>query len=247
MRRLFLFGSGAVLVCAFLSCISPEQVKLPDDPNDPVQLSEFQNAIKDLPQDEQKDINDFIARMAAAKEAGGYGYVVGTRAHEALEKQRKWINEEQEREQKESELKERLARETKARSGADEEAERKMHAICDVKLTKKKFLPANKNKMTGERLSMTLKFENKSDKDLVAVMGKLEFRDAQGRLLKEIKIPVQESIKAKKSATWSGDLPCNMGKEQDAVLAKIPIADLKVVWIPESYDFADGTRIGKGI
>jgi hypothetical protein len=239
MRRLFLFAFGVALGCALFACVSPQQVKLPDDPNDPVQLSKFQDAIKELPQDEQKDINDFIARMGEVKKAGGYGYVVGTRAHEALEKQRAWLMEEKAREQSDRELKEKLAREEAAKKAAEAEMERKLKGICDVTLTKKK--------LAGERLSMTLRFENKGDKEITAGLGKLEFHDAEGKLLKEIRIPIRESIKAKKSVTWSGDLPCNMVKEQDAALAKIPLAELKVGWIPESYTYADGTKVGKGI
>jgi len=161
------------------------------------------------------------------------------RAHEALEKQRTWIKEEEAQKKTESELMEKMAREEKARKAANEEMERKMRSICNITLTKKK--------KAGDRLSMTLKFENKGDKEIVALTGKLEFHDTEGKLLKEIKIPLQESLKAKKSVTWSGDLPCNMSKEKDAAFAKISIADLKVNWMPDNYVFADGTKLGKGM
>ena len=239
MRKILSFVTGAILGCALLGCVPPEQTALPDNPNDPIQVSEFQNAVKELPADEQKDINDFVARMGEQKKAGGYGYIRGMRAHEALAKQREWIKEETARKKAEFDHLEKTALEAAAKKTADKEVESKLRGICNISLTKKK--------KAGNKLSMTLKFENKGDKEIVSMYGKLQFHDKKGELLKEIKIPLQEKLKAKKSVTWSGDLPFNKAKEKDVAFAKIPIADLKVNWLPENYTFADGTKIGKGM
>ena len=177
--------------------------------------------------------------MGELKKAGGYSYVPGTRAHEALTKQREWIKEETARRKAEFDRQEKMALEANSKEAADKEMESKLRSICNITLTKKKKV--------GNKLSMTLKFENKGDKEIVGIMGKLQFHDKKGELLKEIKIPLQERLKAKKSVTWSGDLPFNKAKEKDAAFAKIAIADLKVNWLPDSYAFADGTKIGKGM
>jgi hypothetical protein len=239
MKNILSFVTGAILGCTLLGCVPAEQTALPDNPNDPTQMNEFQNAIKELPANDQKDIIDFITRMGEQKKAGGYGYIRGMRAQEALAKQREWIKEETARNKAEFALQEKMALEAAAKKTADKKVESELRGICNISLKKKK--------KAGNKLSMTLKFENKGDKEIVGMYGKLQFLDKKDEVLKEIKIPLREKLKAKKSVTWSGDLPFNKAKEKDVAFAKIPIADLKVNWLPDNYTFADGTRIGKGI
>ncbi|MCP4604130.1 MAG: hypothetical protein GY847_27015 [Proteobacteria bacterium] len=247
MKRLFLFGPVAVVLFVISGCLSPYETKLPEDPGNEAQLSKFLGDIQELPADEKKNINDFISRMRLAKQAEGYGYIIGMTARQALEKQLEWMKEKQDRESMEKEQEEKRIKDEEAKQLTDSAKRREMINICTVTLTKKKFLRANKKKLSRDRFSMSLKFDNKSDKDLSAIIGKLEFRDTADKLLKTIKIPIREPIKAKKTVTWSGELPCNKAKNEDAILAKTPLKKLKVTWVPETYHFADGTKIGIGI
>ncbi len=247
MTRFFLFGLIWSVSLVFSGCLGPYEAKLPKDPENEGQVSGFLAELSDLPPDEQKDIKDFVVRMREAKRIEGYGYITGTTAREALEKQRKWLKEEEEHKRFNKELDDKIKKEGEAKQLAGDEKRLEMLKICTVTLTKKKFKPSKKKRMSGDRFSMELKFDNKGKKDLVALMGKLEFQDTSGKMLKTIKIPLQEEIKAGKSMKWSGDLPCDKSKEKDVILAKIPLNKLKVNWLPEVYHFKDGTRMGIGI
>lgn len=247
MTKFFPACTIVFVLFALAGCMGPYESKLPDDPNNQAAVQAFQADIKELPADEQKLVNDFIERMALAKQAKGYGYVVGTRVKEALQNQREWAEKEAELTRTREEAEAKKAKEEAEQKVADDATRSKMLEICNVTLTKKNFQKGNKKKFSADRLSMTLKFDNKGDKEIAGMMGKLEFRDNAGSMLKTIKIPVRESIKAKKSVEWSGDLPCNTEKEDDAKLAKIPLKELKVTWVPDMYTFADGSRMGIGI
>ena len=232
---------GLIIPILFIisGCLGPYDTALPDNPEDAAQMSAYLESIKELPADEQKDIKDFISRMRMAKKLEGYGYIIGTKTKEALEKQRTWIKENKAAQEKQR-------KEEEERRLKDEAKKRELLNICNVKLTKKTFKPSKKKKLIGDRFSMELKFSNKSDKDLSAIVGKLEFRNSAGMMLKTIKIPLREELKAGKSVKWSGDLPCNKSKEKDAILAKTPLRELDVTWVPEVYHFTDGTRVGMG-
>ena len=94
---------------------------------------------------------------------------------------------------------------------------------------------------------MELSFENKSEKDLVAIAGLLQILDKEENIIKEIKVPLEEKITAGKTKKWSGDLPFNPENEKDSKLAESKLEEIKTVWIPNTYTFSDGTYMNSGL
>ncbi len=244
MKNLFRFAVVGLML-NLVGCLGPYETKLPENPADGAQVAAFQQAIAELPADEQQDIMDFIQRMRESKAAGGYGYYPMTTAREALEKQRAWLKEKAEKDEAGRKAQAEKMKEDEQKAIEAQKKRKEMLEVCTVALTEKKFIKGNKKKRSRDRISLELEFKNKGKKSLAVIQGKLEFRDKSGKLLKTIKIPFRERIKRKKSVKWSGDIPYNPAK--DEALAKTPLGDLKVTWVPQMYQFTDGSRIGVGI
>lgn len=237
-KKIFLTTVG-ILAFLMIGCFSPYEKKLPDDPQNNQSVSEFLQNVGEIQPEEKQTLQSFIARMAEAKKTEGYGYIQGTTVRNAIEKQQKFEIE-------------KAAEEERARKAEEEKnivLEKKkteMLAACSVTVTKKNFKEGKKNKKKPEAsvpatFSMELSFENKGEKDLSALAGLMEFRDSSGVLIRTIRIPLDEEIKAGTTKTWAGDLPFDPAKESDVKMANTPLEELSATWVPEVYTFSDGT------
>lgn len=241
MRKTVFWALVGILTSMSLGCFSPYEKKLPDDPQNPDSVNEFLQNVGEIQQQEKQTLQDFIARMAEAKRSEGYGYIRGTTVRQALEKQQRY-------EQEQVELTARLKKEAEEKQLEYDKKKEEMESVCMVKVTKKTFNKGQENKKNPAAsvpatFSMELSFENKSQKDLTSMAGMLEFRDSSGELVRKIRIPLDEEIKAGTTKTWGGDLPFNADKEADVKFANTPMEELTTSWIPEAYAFSDGVTM----
>lgn len=255
MKHTLLFGIGLFTIAILPGCVGLYDTKLPDDPENSEQMEDFLDDIEELPPGETKIVQAFIGRMAEAKKTEGYGYMIGTTVREALEKQKRW-------EKDTRELEERRAKEKEEKRLAEEKKRHDFLSTCEVTVSKKDFVEADTKKtkkkkkkkrrrrkkkapevVAVDRLTMELRFANKSEKDLSNLIGVLEFRNSSGELIRKIKIPFEEVIKAGQSVSWSGELPFDGTAEKDVLFAKTPLEELQTTWIPISYVFADGSTL----
>lgn len=134
-----------------------------------------------------------------------------------------------------------LLREAQARNLAAKEKRREeLRAVGDATVTKKKQLGKKKDEV---KLEIEFQFTNKGDKAIEMAEGALEFHDAGGKVLKSLKVPFQGPIQPGKKAEKRGKFPVDPAVEGDVALVKTKLADLKLVWIPKRYRFADGTEL----
>jgi len=240
MKRAFSL-SAVILVSVFFSgCLSPYDRSLPITVEEE---EDFNSTFSEIKPDEARLLKDYMARMRKSRRGGGPGMLPGTTVKKAIEDQRVWSEAESLRVKEEKAKALKKAMEEEEKQIAIQKKQKEMLEILDVQVTKKKSVKAR----YANRFSMSLKFRNKSKKDLVSVMGKLQFFDEEKKLLKEIKIPYRDRIKAGRSETSGGDFPFNPGNEQDVKLAETPLEKLSTKWVPMVYQFRDGTRIGVGI
>ena len=115
-----------------------------------------------------------------------------------------------------------------------------MRAVGDATVTKLKRLGKTKE---DTKLEMEFELQNKSDKELSVAEGAIELHDFQGKLLKSLKVPFQGPIKPGEKTQKHGKFPVDPAEEGDVELIKAKLADLKIVWIPKRYRFADGTEL----
>jgi hypothetical protein len=126
---------------------------------------------------------------------------------------------------------------------ADRElAERKkrrdaMRAMGTATVTKKTQIGKDKD----VKIELVFEFKNVGTKELAAAEGAMEFRDASGEVLKNLKIPFLGPIKPGDTSTKTGKFPVDPGKPGDVSLVKTPLAEIHLNWVPQLYRFADGT------
>lgn len=134
-----------------------------------------------------------------------------------------------------------LLREAQARiEKAREEKRDEMRAVGAATVTRKKKVGKGKD---DTKLELEFEFTNAGDKELSLAEGAIEFRDAQDNLLKNLKVPFAENIKPGGKAQKRGKFPVDAAEEGDVALVKTPLKDIKVVWVPKRYRFADGTEL----
>jgi hypothetical protein len=129
--------------------------------------------------------------------------------------------------------------EAQARLKAEKEKRQKeLEAVGSATLTKKKLIKSK----ADPRFDMTIEFNNKSDKEIVSAEGMLEFYRGE-KLLKQVKVPLRETIEAGGTLEKSGKFPYNESNPGDPALAKLPIKEVTLKWVPKSYTFADKTSL----
>jgi len=236
MRKVFPFGFVVLVILCISSCKEPYDEQISTDPS--VQLEVFK-LLQNLPDEEKSEVEQYIARIRAEQRENGIATAKTLTVRQALEEQAKWHAEQAEKKIKAKEAEERAAKEEEAKKGQALVIQKQMLEVCSVAVTQKKFVDSG----AGNHFNFELTFSNKGKKDLVFVKGELKLYDKGGRLLKGIKIPYRKTIKANKSSSSKGDFPYNPQNSGDAILAKIKLKDLKVKWVPLTYNFSDGSTI----
>jgi hypothetical protein len=134
----------------------------------------------------------------------------------------------------------KLLQEAAARVKAAREARREtLRAVGVGTITSKKVI----GKKPDQRIEIEFEFTNKSDKELKQAEGTIKVSDAAGTVIKSLRVPFQEPIAPGKSVTRRGKFPLDASEPGDPVLAKTPLKELKVEWIPELYRYPDGTQL----
>lgn len=129
--------------------------------------------------------------------------------------------------------------EAQARLKVEQEKRRKeLEAVGSATLKKKSFIKSK----ADPRFDMTIEFANRSDKDIVQAEGTLEFYRGD-KLLKQVAMPIREPIAAGKSIEKSGKFRYSESNPGDPALAKLPLDEVTLKWVPKSYRFADNSSL----
>ena len=91
------------------------------------------------------------------------------------------------------------------------------------------------------KIELVFEFKNTGTKIFDSADGAMEFRDAAGEVLKNLKIPFQGPIKPGDTVKKTGKFPVDAGKPGDVTLVKTALADIHLNWVPQLYRFNDGT------
>lgn len=147
-------------------------------------------------------------------------------------------------EKTEADRQKRLADEAKAKADA---LAAELRKSIDLTVYDKGVTPSNP---MGGRFSdeITIKcvYENRSSKDIRAFRGKIQFTDLFGSEIYTSGLTISDPIGAGQKGNWQGKIDYNQFVRQHQQLRNTELKDMKVVWIPESVIFADGSKIGAG-
>jgi len=94
-----------------------------------------------------------------------------------------------------------------------------------------------------EYITYSLAFENKTDKEIRALKGKLTINDLFDTKIKSISLTIDERITSKGTHKGTYTTDYNQFKDEDVRLKSKDLDDLKVVWTPEKIIFSDGTTL----
>jgi hypothetical protein len=133
-----------------------------------------------------------------------------------------------------------MLKEAQAKIKAERERKREeLRKVGSATVTQKKLSGKDKS----AKIELTFEFKNNSDKVLTQADGSIALSDASGKLLKQLRVPFQTEIAPGKSAEKRGKFPLDPGKEEDHLLAKTPLKELKVEWLPALYRFEGGSQL----
>ena len=203
----------------------------------------FMDEIKDmkgLTVDEVRLLIAYQVRTGTTKAVGGKEQnTVGKTIGDVIEDARKQVASEK----TEADRQKRLADEAKAKQEAIAAELRKAVAVA---VFEKGFVPAIPGVGQFEAyITFKCAFENYSSKDIRAFKGVVIFQDLFGSDLYRVNLTISDPINAGAKASWSGVVKFNQFIETQQRFRDTELKDMKVIWMPESIIFSDGTRTGE--
>ena len=145
--------------------------------------------------------------------------------------------EEQEAEQK------RLAAEARAK---EEALAVELRKAISLTVFKKSFLGSDyEQDRYRDYIVIKCAYENTSGKDIRAFTGRIRFTDLFDKLIYESGLTISDPIRAGQKATWTGTIEYNQFEDSQRSLRNAELTDMKIVWLPSSILFADGTKLGE--
>lgn len=112
-----------------------------------------------------------------------------------------------------------------------------------LEITKKDFYEHNYQDMTYEdKINMSLKFTNQTDKDIQGVQGILTFYDIFDTKISATQVSYDKPIKAHESKVWESSLDYNEFVDEDVKLRNTELSNLKYKWEIATIVYADGSK-----
>jgi hypothetical protein len=206
----------------------PRETLVPDDPAAWETDAAFQKAWSELEQDEQARLDLFRNRYRPGGPMGDGGWVPGTSIRRALEEQVRFDAQ--------------LAQAQAQKEAAAEALEARLaalRAIIDLRLLDVEAKAAWRE---GEKSQLFARFrvENGSEQIVVAFKGRVTI--SQGaRAIAEVPVLASEPVAGRSGIEWRYDFEVDPTSRSQQVLATTPVENLRVVWVPQRIDLADGT------
>jgi hypothetical protein len=216
----------------------PHSVRITDKNKDT-----FMDEIKDMKGLTVGEVQLLIAyqiRGGISKAFGGKGgSTVGKTVGQLIEEGRK----DAEAEKTEADKQKRLAVETKAKQEA---IASELSKALTLTVYEKGFSPSNPfGGSYQDYLTIRCAYENSSTKDIRAFKGSVIFQDLFGTEIYRANLTISDPIIVGAKTQWNGSIEYNQFVAAHKQFRNTELKDMKVIWMPASIIFADGTRIGE--
>jgi hypothetical protein len=198
-------------------------------------LTDEQSAALDkkLNGEETRLLMGYMMRRGVSKAFGGKGVPDGITVRQALQEQRDFLEKEKQEEVKAEELRKKIEAERKAKQ---EEFSQLLSAV----LVSKRSI---EGEYTQKYVALEMAFENKTDKDIQGVKGRLKIADIFGDLIRNTSFSYDGGIAAKKTAIYKGSLDINRFEDKDLKLYNTDFEKLKTSFEIITIIYKDGTKI----
>lgn len=239
-KALKIASSLAVAAAVAASCSSnPHNLKITDANKDT-----FMEQLKDtkgLTVEEIGLLMSYQMRRAAGKAFGGSELpIVGKTVGELINEQRQF---QADAKVKEDEQK-KLAAEAKAKADA---LAAELRKAINLTVFEKTFVPSDPmGGRFGDYINLKCVYENTSGKDIRAFRGHVRFTDLFDKEVFTTSLTISDPVSAGQKANWTGSIKYNQFMSEMQALRNAELNDMKIVWLPDSVLFADGTSLGSG-
>lgn len=233
--------SVALLVCILAACSNPKDIVLGPEPLKTLEANG--DAVRKLPEEERKLLVGYLMASEAASKFGikdGAQTVAGMTIGEVLTKAKEKVEEEKKRQQEAEALKAKVEAERKA-------IEERIASLITIAVTGKRVIPEDMYARRYEdHLELKYAIENKGEKDIRMLKGRMYFYDATGDeigwlpLTFEEKIPGGKTIKTDNGVTWKIR---DYGKSDIKKIAYAQFEGMTSKFKPQSIAFVDGEVI----
>lgn len=241
MNNFFRATSTAIFaVIAFTGCSKPTDIVFEANPM--ATLYAHASELKKLPEADSELLGRYLLSKEAGWTSGAPVHIVGKTVGEVLERARKW--ETLVAAQKEAD--EQKAKEAEVLRQKVVDERNVAHALINAAVTLAvvdKKVSTNADLLRSE-MQLTFAIENKGQRPLKLLKGKLSFFDSAGDFIGGLKVEFDEHIAPGKVLQTHGPLVWDLRSYMTGSIEKIAsasLANLKTQFEPESLVFEDGT------
>jgi hypothetical protein len=136
----------------------------------------------------------------------------------------------------------RLAADAKAEADA---SAAELRRSLTLTVFDKDFTPSNADvSRYSDYITIKCVYANTSGKNIRAFRGTVQFTDLFGKQIFASNLTISDPINAGAKQTWTGEIKYNQFLAEHLSLRNTDLQDMKIVWLPASILFADGTQIG---
>ncbi|TFZ02955.1 hypothetical protein EZ313_17160 [Ramlibacter henchirensis] len=247
MRRLRFFVCCAAAVVA-IGCGKATETIIPSDMS--TWDKELAPVVQKLSEEDKKHFVAYVARMKLAEGLSGgknaipFGMTVG----QAIEEQKKWA----------AELEQRLAREKAEEQKREAEAAalvqklvaesieiaRRINEAVTVTLLAKRELPRSfEAGRYSDYQQIVIGIQNNAQKPLKALSGRLDFIDAFNKVVAKVYFEITRDVKPGATYKWTGGRDYNQFIDEHRVLWNLDDGQYKTRFVPETLIFTDGEKL----
>jgi hypothetical protein len=230
------------LLFVISACGDPLDHKVPTDPAQWKQDTDFTGAIEKLPDEQKAHLRSYLMRAGMAEAFGGT--FPDTTIGEAIQSQKDFQVKKAEEAKAEEEETARQVAVVQAAEAKRQKALEKARKALTVAVTSISFVKANFRRGTyQDTFALRIALKNNAAKGMNGVKGTVVFADMFGDEIKRVTLSVDDPIPTGEQVIWSGSLAYNQFMDEDTKLRSTELSKMKISWEPEVYLFADGTSM----
>ena len=233
--------NSKLLIASFLvssvlaGCSKPTDTIIPSDMSK--WDTELAPSINKLNEEDKKLAAGYVMRSKIGSVFGKEGMPIGTTLGNAIEEQKKWLAAEAIKEAEEKALKEKMLKE-------QAQAQAAIDNSVTVTLIAKTELPANYQiNEYSERQQFKIGVKNKTEKEISAVSGSLEFIDIFDKKVGGVSFSISEKIAPGGEAKWTGVRKYNQFLEEHKNVWNLEDGKYKTKFKADAVIFADGSKL----
>jgi hypothetical protein len=226
---------SCVLLVALCGCSDPKSKVIPTDMAK--WDAELKPLVEKLSDEDKKLFAGYVARKKMGEVFGGGGLPEGTTVGQGIEDQKKWLGEQAAKEAEQLALKQKIERERAAITEAINAAV--TVAVVGLSVRIGSFESGDYE----DKQVIKLALENKSEKDIAGIKGRLKFINMFEKEVGSISFGYEDGIKAGQTASWTGERRYNKYIEEHKALANLQEGKYKAVFEPEAIVYADGKKL----